>query len=207
MQHCCRAPVHHHRFPSVHFTPLSGLNKTWCQTTFVNCEFWRLDVWCCCIIYFNVHQYQLVPIYLSVRASVASWAVFPHNWAVFFGCVAVNFLLLRFAVFGLLLSKFVRFFGLFLLNNFSIKEYSFCQFCWGSEICFDLKQCFAGFLVRFCSLGVRTNISSLGKTWSFVWLCDRMGNSGDLISFWLDKGLVCCAHIQSITADGNRYYQ
>ena len=31
--------------------------------------------------------------------------------------------------FGQVLSKFMRFFGLLLLNKFSIIEYSFCRFC------------------------------------------------------------------------------
>jgi len=42
------------------------------QITFVNCELLRLEMWCCCayvaVMHFSVHQFQLVPIYLSVRA-------------------------------------------------------------------------------------------------------------------------------------------
>ena len=97
----------------------------------------------------------------------------------FFRWVAGNFLLLQVAVFVLVLSKFMRFYGLFLLNNCSIIEYSVCRFCWGSENCFDLKQSHAVFLDPFCSLDVRTNEPSVEITWSF--LCDRMGNNVDRI--------------------------
>jgi len=67
----------------------------------------------------------------------------------------------------------------------------------------------AVFLVRFCSLDVRSNRSSLKITWSYV--CDRMVNSIDRI--WLkfvEKDVVCRGHIiQSITLTvvGNRHYE
>jgi len=57
--------------------------------------------------------------------SVAGWAVFPHSWAVFFPCVAGFFLLLRVAVFGLVLSKCMRFFGKFFRQIFLSKSVVF----------------------------------------------------------------------------------
>jgi len=94
--------------------------------------------------------------------------------------------------FGQVLSKFMRFFGLLLLNKFSIIEYSFCRFCWGSENCFDFKQCDAGFVVRFCSLDLRTIIPSREITWSFV--CDLMGNSVVRILTGQGDGLLWSHH-------------
>ena len=64
--------------PQLPISPLSGcvepLNTAWYQITFVNCGVVKVrDVVLlsqfCCDIYFCVHQYHLVPIYLSVRAS------------------------------------------------------------------------------------------------------------------------------------------
>ena len=117
---------------------------------------------------------------------------FPSQLGCFFRWVAGNILLLRVAVFLQVLSKFMRFFGLFLLNNFSITECSFCRFCWDSENCFDFKQCDAGFVVRLCSLAVRTIIPSLEITWSFV--CDRMGDSVDRILTGQGGGLLWSHH-------------
>ena len=47
---------------------------------------------------------------------------FSRKIGLFFRCVAGNFLLLVVAFFGLVLSKFMRFFGLFLLNIFLSKS-------------------------------------------------------------------------------------
>ena len=123
---------------------------------------------------------------------------FPAQLGCFFRCVAGNFLLLRIAVYWVSFIKVHGFLGLFLLNNFSIIEYSFCRFCWGSENCFDLKQCDAGFLVRFCSLDVRTNIPSLEITWSFV--CDRIGNSVDRILTGQEGGLLWSHHTRGASS-------
>jgi len=64
---------------------------------------------------------------VKLRFSVASWAVFLHNWAVF-SLLSRKFLLLRVAFFGLDLPKFMRFFGLFLLNIFLSKSIVFVDF-------------------------------------------------------------------------------
>jgi len=71
--------------PHQPISPLSGsfepLNTAWYQITFVNCgvvevrDVVLLKLFCCNIC-FSVHQYQLVPIYLSVRAVILKlfWA-------------------------------------------------------------------------------------------------------------------------------------
>jgi len=64
-----------------------------------------------CKVFFPVALTHIV-------CSVVSWAVFPHNWAVFF--IALREI---FCCCGL------RFFGLVFEKDFSIKEYSFCQIC------------------------------------------------------------------------------
>ena len=117
---------------------------------------------------------------------------FSRTIGLFFRCVAGNFLLLRVAFSWASFIKVHAFFGLLLLNNFSVIEYSFSRFYWSSENCFDLKQCDAIFLVRFCSLDVRTNITSLEITWSIV--CDRMGNSVDHILTGQGGGLLWSHH-------------
>ena len=70
--------------------------------------------------------------------SVASLAVFPQNWAVF-SCVAGDFLLLLVAFFWASFIKAHAFFWAVFAKDFSFKDYSFCQFCWSSEVCFDLN--------------------------------------------------------------------
>ena len=53
---------------------------------------------------------------------------FPSQLGCFFRCVAGNFCCCGLRFFGQVLSKFMRCFGLFLLNNFSITECSFVDF-------------------------------------------------------------------------------
>ena len=77
---------------------------------------------------------------LQKRVSVASWAVFPHNCASHFVAL-MDFLLLRVAFFWARLMKMHAVFWAVSSKDFFIKEYSFCQFCWGNDVCFYLKKC------------------------------------------------------------------
>ena len=129
-------------------------------------------------------------------SSVAVWAVFPHNWAGFF--VALREI---FSCCGL------RVFGLFLQNIFLSKNIVYVAFAEVMRFVLTWNIVIAVFLVRFRSLDVRTNRSSLDSrsrdclcviAWAIV-----------LILFWLKfvgYGMVCCGCIiQSITVVGNRY--
>ena len=71
--------------------------------------------------------------FAEIVVSVASWAGFPHNWAVFFRCVAGLFVLLRVALFWASFIKMHAVFWAVVSKDFPIKEYSFCQFCCVSE--------------------------------------------------------------------------
>ena len=61
-----------------------------------------------------------------MRFSAASWAVFPHNWAVFF-VVLRDFFAVA-VIWASLIKMHAAFWAVF-SKDLSITEYSFCQFC------------------------------------------------------------------------------
>jgi len=101
--------------------------------------------------------------------SVASWAVFPHNWAGFYVPLRDFFCCCGLRFFGLVLSKCLRFFGLVFRKIFLSKSIVFINSAEIVRFVFTWSNVIAGFLVRFCSLDVRSNISSFEITWSCVW--------------------------------------
>jgi len=64
----------------------------------------------------------------EVITSVASWAIFPHNCAVFFIALRDFFCCYGLRFFGLVWSKCMRFFGLFLRKILLSKSIVFVNF-------------------------------------------------------------------------------